>query len=1035
MTIKLPRSFTLPVLAVLAFSCGNLSAQNASPADRFKQLDKNGDGKLDASEAGMLGFFKQADRNGDGLVTPEEAQTFAQRSSIQPNSKRTVGMEGDGAAPVFHWPVDPVVIPESECPVQGIAARAADGRAARAWWRKPKGDGPFPAILFVHGGLTEFPEASLRQHLTANPVITRFLAAGYAVVMSTFRTYEQDVQSRGPIEDIRAVLRETAKLPGIDPRCIALYGGSGGGSIALELAGDTEVRAVVMGEPATVIYTGMLNTGEYGPRLEMMANPEKYFTPELRERTSEKLKTIRVPVLILHGDQHDLHRLNKPIFLPLMKVAGVKVEYREYSGYGHGFYFGGGDDRWGKGATVEVVEQVVQDVQNFLSKAMIQPQADSNTDALQKIVPSQILPNKQSLSALDRYRLWVARETAIKRQDVRAIEKLADVSRRLATSNDWSSDQNVELLKLLEQLEARLELSAASEIPSHFKPSDYPFATPRREILNQQFATSSGVDTHLQSMDIYALKEGNQLPIVVWIHGGGMKGGDKSHPGITALKPDYFLSRGYAFVSVNYRLAPEEKHPAQAEDVASAIAWLHDHAAEFGGDPDRIFLLGISAGAQLAAVVSTNDRYLAKHQKSPAIIRGAVILDIGSFDIPSLMEQAGERAPEMYRYTFRDGGNREDWVDFSPYYHVSRGKEIPPMLLYYAADREHHAVENRRFADRMKVEGLEATVLAAEGKTHLTIELEIGTFGDVPTAEIVRFFDQQDHRDDTIAKHPQNNNFTTPTVNAPRVKYKIFDSAAAKSKVSYHIYIPEIYDQEPERVFPVLYWLHGTGGGLRGIGPLSEFFDRAIQEGKMPPMLIAFPNGGATSMWCDSQDGAVPIETILVKELVPHIDANFRTLANRDGRILEGFSMGGYGAARLGFKHHDLFSAVSILAGGPLDLEFAGPRALANPSQRTLILESVFGGNLDHFRAQSPNTLAQQFADRVRGRTDIRVVVGARDATGPLSRTYSALLDKLKIKHTFAIVPDVGHDTLLLLEGLAEKNWEFYRRNIKADQP
>ena len=61
----------------------------------------------------------------------------------------------------------------------------------------------------------------------------------------------------------------------------------------------------------------------------------------------------------------------------------------------------------------------------------------------------------------------------------------------------------------------------------------------------------------------------------------------------------------------------------------------------------------------------------------------------------------------------------------------------------------------------MKVEGLEATVLAAEGKTHLTIELEIGTFGDVPTAEIVRFFDQQDHRDDTIAKHPQNNNFTT----------------------------------------------------------------------------------------------------------------------------------------------------------------------------------------------------------------------------------------------------------------------------------
>jgi acetyl esterase/lipase len=227
-----------------------------------------------------------------------------------------------------------------------------------------------------------------------------------------------------------------------------------------------------------------------------------------------------------------------------------------------------------------------------------------------------------------------------------------------------------------------------------------------------------------------------------------MKGGDKAHPGITVLKPDFFLSRGYVFASVNYCLAPEKKHPAQAEDTAAAIAWLHDHAAEFGGDPDRLFLIGISAGAQLAAVVSTNERFLAAHRKALGIIRGAVILDIGSFDIPTLMEQAGERAPEMYRDTFRDGGTREDWIDCSPFYHVRRGKGIPPMLLYYVAGRDHHAAENQRFAERMKQEGVEATVLAAEGKTHLSIELEIGTAGDAPTAKILEFFERQIRRDE-----------------------------------------------------------------------------------------------------------------------------------------------------------------------------------------------------------------------------------------------------------------------------------------------
>ena len=203
-------------------------------------------------------------------------------------------MEGDGAGRMTSR-VRPVEIPETESPIQTLEAKAADGRTVRAFWRKPKSEGTFPAIVFIHGGLTQFPEDLLRRQLLVNPVITRMLAAGYAVAQATFRTYEQDVQSRGPIEDVRAVVRTLAETPGIDGQRSRFFGGSGGGSIALELGGDPAVRTIVAGEPATVLYTGMLATGEYGPRLEIMANPEKFFTPELRERTRAKLKTVARP--------------------------------------------------------------------------------------------------------------------------------------------------------------------------------------------------------------------------------------------------------------------------------------------------------------------------------------------------------------------------------------------------------------------------------------------------------------------------------------------------------------------------------------------------------------------------------------------------------------------------------------------------------------------------------------------------------------------------------------------------------------------
>jgi len=166
---------------------------------------------------------------------------------------------------------------------------------------------------------------------------------------------------------------------------------------------------------------------------------------------------------------------------------------------------------------------------------------------------------------------------------------------------------------------------------------------------------------------------------------------------------------------------------------------------------------------------------------------------------------------------------------------------------------------------------------------------------------------------------------------------------------------------------------------------------------------------------------------VVGKELVPRVDAAFRTIASREGRLIEGFSMGGYGAARLGFKYPGVFGAVSILAGGPLDLEFKGPRAAAKPEERKRILQTVYGGDMGFFRAQSPWVLAEQNAVAVRSKTRVRMATGARDFTLELNRRFSEHLKTLDIPHTFTVPPGVDHSTLALLDALGEENWRFYR--------
>ena len=269
--------------------------------------------------------------------------------------------------------------------------------------------------------------------------------------------------------------------------------------------------------------------------------------------------------------------------------------------------------------------------------------------------------------------------------------------------------------------------------------------------------------------------------------------------------------------------------------------------------------------------------------------------------------------------------------------------------------------------------------------------------------------------------------WVTPEVKAPGVSFHTFESAAAQATVSYHLFTPAAYDRELERRFPVVYWLHGSGGGLPGIPQVAARFARAIQDGKAPPCLVVFVNGMPDGMYVDWKDGSAPLETVIVKELVPHVDASYRTIASREGRALDGYSMGGYGAARLGFKYPDLFRAVSMMGSGPLQENLLdAPRASRRRAEE--VLDRVYGGDPDYFRSVSPRTLAERQANAIARGSLVRMVCGDQDNLLANNRAFHEHLERLGIPHSWTVLPGVDHDPLGTLEALGDTNWGFYRQ-------
>ena len=234
---------------------------------------------------------------------------------------------------------------------------------------------------------------------------------------------------------------------------------------------------------------------------------------------------------------------------------------------------------------------------------------------------------------------------------------------------------------------------------------------------------------------------------------------------------------------------------------------------------------------------------------------------------------------------------------------------------------------------------------------------------------------------DSSPKRPDVKWNDPPTAPLPNVEHFVFHSPVMERDMGYNVYLPPSYATDKRRRYLVVYFLHGAGGTeTADAGGFSGLLAREITAGHIPPVICVFPNGGMSG-YADHPETKVMMETFLIRELIPQIDRDYRTIAKREGRALCGFSMGGGGSMRLAVKYPDMFCAAASWAAA------LGSR----------------GG-------ESASDLARKNEKKIRGRVRLLLIVGDKDLTYSSHAPFLKTLDDLKIPYTYHELPGVEHN-------------------------
>ena len=245
-----------------------------------------------------------------------------------------------------------------------------------------------------------------------------------------------------------------------------------------------------------------------------------------------------------------------------------------------------------------------------------------------------------------------------------------------------------------------------------------------------------------QVLDVYAPDDAENLPVVFWIHGGGWQTGDKTS---VQIKPRVFAQRGFVFVSTNYRLLPHVEMGVLVRDVAKSLGWVHKNISGHGGDPRRIFVMGHSAGAQLAALLCIDDRYLKAEGVSFDVLKGCVPVDGDTYDLAAIimtveLRQTVHGLPlPKFGHRVKFGNDPKKHIDFSAVTHVAKGKGIPPFLILHVAGHPNTTAQARRLGAVLKEAEIPVKVFGARETTHNKLNADLGLPEDPATKELFEF--------------------------------------------------------------------------------------------------------------------------------------------------------------------------------------------------------------------------------------------------------------------------------------------------------
>jgi enterochelin esterase-like enzyme len=233
------------------------------------------------------------------------------------------------------------------------------------------------------------------------------------------------------------------------------------------------------------------------------------------------------------------------------------------------------------------------------------------------------------------------------------------------------------------------------------------------------------------------------------------------------------------------------------------------------------------------------------------------------------------------------------------------------------------------------------------------------------------------------------------------VRTVTIDSPSNGRQTNFAIYVPPGYEEKQAVRYPVVYCLHGLSGSpTRRTGQMVPALDAAMIAGRIVPMIWVFPDGQANSFYGDAFDRHKQVYSNIITEVVPYVDRHFRTRNSRAFRAIEGFSMGGYGAAMLGAKHPELFSAIVEYAGA-----FAGWAAFQPDSRR-----EMYNDQESNFLPYSAWEMSRRNARELRERTDYLMVVGDEDQEFQNNIRFRDYLKTLDVTPEFVVLHGFGHN-------------------------